>query len=146
MHHKTIIQLFYFFFVVGLQWGLRKICLSTLDIYEYITIGIFSYAFFMLLIIFITKGFSGFKINTKKLTPEIIIYLICLGLLSALFKTTLVSMNKNEDLTILPALVSAVTITSVGLFGIFFLKEKITAKKLISTILIFIGIFFYFKE
>lgn len=145
MHHETKYHLFYFFIIVGIIWGLRKICLKTLDIYEYITIGIFSYAFFMSLIIFITKGMKGFKINTKKLTPKIIIYLIILGFLGASFSISWITMNKHEDLTILPALTSGTKIISVGLVGIFFLKEDITFKKIISSILILSGILFYFK-
>ena len=145
MHHETKYHLFYFSIIVGMIWGLRKICLKTLNIYEYICIHIFSYAFFMSLIIFITKGIQGFKIDTKKLTPKIILYMIILGILAACFNITWTTMNKREDLTILPALSSGAKILSVGLVGIFFLKEDITLKKFISSILILSGIVIYFQ-
>ena len=145
MHHETKYHLFYFSIIVGMIWGLRKICLKTLNIYEYITIGIFTYVFFMSTIIFLTKGIQGFKINTKKLTPKIILYMLILGFLSASFSITWTTMNKREDLTILPALSSGAKILSVGLVGIFFLKEEITFKKIISSTLILSGILFYFK-
>ena len=145
MHHETKYHLFYFFIIIGIIWGLRKICLKTLNIYEYITIGIFSNAFFMFLIILLTKGTKGFKIDTKKITPKIILYLILLGFLGASFTISWITMNKNEDLTILPALSSGTKIISVGLVGIIFLKEEITFKKIISSILILSGILFYFK-
>ena len=144
MHHETKYNLFYFFIIVGSIWGLRKICLKTLDIYEYIILVSLTYAFFLFFIILLTKGIKGFKINTKKLKPKIIIYVILLGLLGASLKFIWIIMNKKEDLTILPALSSGAKILSVRLVGIIFLKEDITLKKIISSILILSGILFYF--
>ena len=83
--------------------------------------------------------------NNPKLTPKIILYMIILGGLAACFNITWTTMNKREDLTILPALSSGAKILSVGLVGIFFLKEEITFKKIISSILILSGIVIYFK-
>ena len=123
----------------------RKKCLNTLTIYEFILVGAALHILFIIPIIYFYKGKTAFKIDFKKFTPIILFYLLLLGITGAIATIIFVTMTKNEDLTILPALSSGTKILAVGISGIIFLNEKLTMQKLFSSLLILSGIIFYFK-
>ena len=146
MHHKTKYNLFYLTILTTLIWLLRKICLNTLTIYEYILVGLILYPLFMISLIYYKEGVSGLKIDFKKFNFKIIMYLtliIFLGVNSSIY---FYNIAQNEDISVAPSLIAGFRILTVFITGVIFLNEKITIKKILALIIILTGLFLFASD
>ena len=98
----------------------------------------------MLPLIYYKKG--NISINKKKLNFKIISYLFIIIFLIVNATIYHHKIIKNEDISSSPSLIYGARIFFVFILGIFFLKEKITIKKIISLLLVLSGLFLFGTE
>ena len=139
MHHTTKYNLVYLTILSSSIWLLRKICLNTLNVYEYLIISLVLYPLFMIPLIYYKRG--SLSIDLKKINYKIFFYLIIIIFLATNNTIYYHSIIKNENISVSPSLIYSLKIVSVFMLGILFLNEKITTKKIISLMIILIGFF-----
>ena len=144
MHHETKYYLIYLTLLSSIIWVLRKICLNTLDIYEYILISLMLYPLFMIPLIYYKRG--HLSIDKKKINYKIILYLIIIIFLSVNGIIYHKKIIQNEDISVAPSLIFSLKIISVFILGIIFLNEKITFKKILALIIISIGFLLFASD
>jgi len=144
MHHKTKYHLIYLTILTTLIWLLRKLCLNSLEVYEYLLISLVLYPLFMVPFIYYKRG--NLSIDFKKIDRKIFLYLLIIMFLAVNSSLYFHHIAKNEDISVGPSLVFGLRILTVFIAGVIFLNEKFTRRKLLALIIILTGFFLFASD